>query len=150
MEEITICMNVCVYWLLLGNRRSYRQIAGCGMGIGDHIMVEKGIMGRERERESEGVCVCVCVRVCVCSECVCLCVCEKEGGRDFGSAAWIEQSATHHSTCGTSEQSVEVVNSCLWGEPWVGQNVEHMEVVPLSTGSHQQITTVKSHHIKNI
>lgn len=47
----------------------------------------------------------------------------------------------HHSTGGSPEESVEMMDSCLGGTPRVRENVEHMEVVALSTGSHKQVTT---------
>lgn len=43
-------------------------------------------------------------------------------------------------------QGVEMVNSALWGRPWVGENLEHVKIVAQSVGSHQQHSCNKHTH----
>lgn len=43
-------------------------------------------------------------------------------------------------------QGVEMVNSALWGRPWVGENLEDVKIVAQSVGSHQQHSCNKHTH----
>ena len=37
---VCVCVCMCVCWTLLSNQSFYRQIASCGMGVGDHRVAQ--------------------------------------------------------------------------------------------------------------